>query len=127
MPRKAKSKKLKQLEQKLKIIQKEILKRNKKKLHQSHTASSKRKRLKSTYQECRALLDKINRVAYSKPFAHPVDWEKLSIPTYPKIIKHPMDLSTVSTKLENSEYHSPYQFAGNFIISMRNCVYFINF
>ncbi|CAL8068146.1 unnamed protein product [Orchesella dallaii] len=37
-------------------------------------------------------------------FRYPVDPEKLEIPDYPQIIKRPMDLSTIRSKLNNSEY-----------------------
>ena len=37
----------------------------------------------------------------SWPFKEPVDHVKLNIPTYPEIVKSPMDLLTVKTKLLN--------------------------
>lgn len=37
------------------------------------------------------------------PFLHPVDPEKLHIPDYPTVIKHPMDLATVETRLGKSK------------------------
>lgn len=39
-------------------------------------------------------------------FLRPVNYEALKLPTYPDIIKQPMDLSTVETKLRNNEYDS---------------------
>jgi hypothetical protein len=39
-------------------------------------------------------------------FLRPVNYEALNLPTYPNIIKQPMDLSTVETKLRNNEYDS---------------------
>ncbi len=35
------------------------------------------------------------------PFVEPVDWEALNIPDYPVIIKHPMDLKTIESKLHD--------------------------
>jgi bromodomain-containing factor 1 len=39
-------------------------------------------------------------------FLRPVNYGALKLPTYPDIIKQPMDLSTVETKLRNNEYDS---------------------
>ena len=39
------------------------------------------------------------------PFAAPVDPVKLNIPDYYKVIKHPMDIKTVRTRLVNNHYH----------------------
>ena len=39
-------------------------------------------------------------------FLVPVDWKGLQLPTYPKIVKHPMDLGTILQKLEGSKYAS---------------------
>ena len=37
-------------------------------------------------------------------FLMPVDWKALQLPQYPKMIKHPMDLGTVETKLLGGSY-----------------------
>eukprot|EP01083_Nonionella_stella_P146841 462398_1 len=125
MPRK-KSKKLKQLEDKLKIIKKEIARR--KKLSASSSAPSKSKRsrksAKSPFEECKTLLDKIKKIQYSKPFLDPVDWKALNIPTYPHIIKHPMDLHTIESKLTNNQYHNPYQFSNDMRLVYQNATTF---
>jgi len=39
-------------------------------------------------------------------FLRPVNYDALKLPTYPDIIKQPMDLGTVETKLRNNEYYS---------------------
>lgn len=39
-------------------------------------------------------------------FLRPVNHEALNLPTYPDIVKQPMDLGTVETKLRNNEYAS---------------------
>jgi hypothetical protein len=38
-------------------------------------------------------------------FRVPVDYDTLGLNDYPLIIKHPMDLGTVKTKLYNSKYN----------------------
>jgi bromodomain-containing factor 1 len=40
------------------------------------------------------------------PFNAPVDPVKLNIPTYPQVIKHPMDLQTIENKLKASQYQT---------------------
>eukprot|EP01083_Nonionella_stella_P004353 12579_1 len=45
-----------------------------------------------------------HRLAYA--FNLPVDWKRLNIPNYPRIIKQPMDLGTVLRKLETGEYQT---------------------
>lgn len=54
----------------------------------------------------------------------PVDWEKLQIPTYPKIIKHPMDLSTIRKKLDAGQYPTSDKFYQDFKLMIRNCFTF---
>lgn len=49
------------------------------------------------------------------------DWVKLDIPNYPKIVKKPMDLSTMRKKLENHEYTNAQKFFHDFKLMIRNC------
>ena len=101
MPRRAKSKKLKQLEQKLKIIKKELEKRKKTQNvtsitnnnHNSNNngnniSSSKKRGRKSSnktpFEECKLILERIKKTSYAKPFLEPVDWKGMNIPNYPK-------------------------------------------
>lgn len=49
---------------------------------------------------------------------------KLEIPTYFKIIKKPMDLSTMRKKLENHEYSNASKFFDDFKLMIRNCFTF---
>ena len=46
------------------------------------------------------ILGKIIARKDSEVFREPVDWETLGISDYPEIVKHPMDLSTVSLSYE---------------------------
>ena len=130
MPRRAKSKKLKQLEQKLKIIKREIERRKKMQSGTSTpTAAIPRKRgrkasNKSPFEECQLILDRIKKTSYSKPFSDPVDWKRMNIPNYPKIIKHPMDLSTIDKKLHRHEYLTPYDFAKDMRLIYQNACTF---
>ncbi|EGO04328.1 hypothetical protein SERLA73DRAFT_68025 [Serpula lacrymans var. lacrymans S7.3] len=61
---------------------------------------------------------------FAHPFYEPVDWIKLDIPTYPKTIKKPMDMSTMRKKLENHDYSNAFKFFDDFKLMIRNCFQF---
>ncbi|CAF1212736.1 unnamed protein product, partial [Didymodactylos carnosus] len=56
----------------------------------------------------------------SHPFRQPVDPVALNILDYPSIIKHPMDISTISNKLINGEYENPLQFVDDMWLMFNN-------
>jgi Bromodomain/Bromodomain extra-terminal - transcription regulation len=49
---------------------------------------------------------------------------KLDLPSYPKIVKKPMDLSTMRKKLDGQEYNSAQRFYDDFKLMIRNCFAF---
>jgi len=53
---------------------------------------------------CSSVLKALQRAPAAIAFLQPVDWKALKLPTYPKMIKHPMDLGTVESKLNSSKY-----------------------
>lgn len=53
-----------------------------------------------------------------------IDWQELGIPTYPKLIKRPMDLSTIRKKLDGGEYDTAQNFYDDFKLMIRNCFIF---
>lgn len=61
------------------------------------------------------------RPGYAWPFYKPVDAELLGLHDYHEIIKHPMDLGTVKQKMDNREYKSPEEFAGDVRLIFTNC------
>ncbi|KAH0838598.1 Bromodomain-containing protein [Lanmaoa asiatica] len=76
---------------------------------------------------CAKLLVDLHRKQYlniAQPFYEPVDPVKLEIPAYFKIIKKPMDLSTMRKKLENHEYPNASKFFDDFKLMIRNCFTF---
>ncbi|KDQ63862.1 hypothetical protein JAAARDRAFT_29913 [Jaapia argillacea MUCL 33604] len=76
---------------------------------------------------CGRILVELHRKQHysiASPFYEPVDWVKLEIPSYPKIIKRPMDLSTMRMKLENNEYPNAKKFYDDFKLLCRNCYTF---
>jgi bromodomain-containing factor 1 len=76
---------------------------------------------------CSKLLNDLHKKhlwTVASPFYEPVDWMKLDIPTYPKIIKKPMDLGTMRRKLDNDEYPNAQKFFDDFKLMIRNCFTF---
>ncbi|KAH9043727.1 hypothetical protein EDB85DRAFT_2138423 [Lactarius pseudohatsudake] len=73
---------------------------------------------------CGKILDQLGRkqhVSVVGPFAEPVDWVKLSIPDYPKIVKKPMDLSTMRAKLDSGAYATAEKFRDDIKLIINNC------
>ncbi|KIW74272.1 hypothetical protein Z517_12212 [Fonsecaea pedrosoi CBS 271.37] len=60
----------------------------------------------------------------SGPFRLPVDYVALNIPTYPEIIKQPMDLGTIDQRLKHNEYSSVATFVADFELIVHNCFTF---
>jgi bromodomain-containing factor 1 len=58
---------------------------------------------------------------YSYPFLVAVDPVALNIPDYPKIIKQPMDLGTIDTKLKEQQYGSGDEFYADVKLVFKNC------
>jgi hypothetical protein len=69
-------------------------------------------RLTDALRRCLTLLKQISAVkGKASWFNQPVDYEGLRLVDYPKIIKKPMDLGTVRSRLECGEYDNPDMFA----------------
>lgn len=76
---------------------------------------------------CTKLINDLYRPKYSSfayPFYEPVDYIKLEIPHYPKVIKKPMDMATMSSKLSNHEYPNATAFYNDFKLMIKNCFAF---
>ncbi|RDB29127.1 SWR1 complex bromodomain subunit bdf1 [Hypsizygus marmoreus] len=76
---------------------------------------------------CSKLLIDLNRKQFygiASPFYEPVDWVKLDLPSYPKMIKKPMDLSTMRKKLDSQLYPTAQKFFDDFKLMIRNCFLF---
>lgn len=63
----------------------------------------------------------LKKTKHSGPFLKPVDYVALNIPTYPDIIKQPMDLGTMDSKLKAGEYPSVQAFMDDFNLIIQNC------
>src|ERR1700722_17589585 len=73
---------------------------------------------------CANVLRGLKRHRDAGPFAKPVDPIALGIPEYRTIIKHPMDLSTISQKLETSAYSLASHFISDVHLMLSNCFSF---
>ncbi|KAK5220102.1 transcription initiation at TATA-containing promoter protein [Exophiala xenobiotica] len=60
----------------------------------------------------------------STPFRVPVDHVALNIPSYPDIVKQPMDLGTIDSRLKQNRYTSVAAFISDFSLIVNNCVTF---
>jgi len=58
---------------------------------------------------------------FAWPFHNPVDPEKLNLPDYFEIIKHPMDLNLIKKKLDTHQYWSGEQCIKDFNLMFSNC------
>lgn len=58
---------------------------------------------------------------HAKSFLEPVDWKTLNIPSYPQIVTNPMDLGTIQTKLNSSQYSSPRAWEQDVRLVVTNC------
>ncbi|XP_047082021.1 transcription factor GTE10-like [Lolium rigidum] len=73
-------------------------------------------------KQCEAILKKLMTQKCSHIFNVPVDVEKLNIPDYNDIIKHPMDLGTIKAKLDSGAYTSPSDFAAEVRLTFNNAI-----
>lgn len=93
-------------------------------LHQINVTPRNRGTLSEALKACDAILKELSSKKYSScawPFYSPVDAEALALHDYHDIIKRPMDLGTVKTKLDNREYKSAAEFADDVRLIFRNC------
>jgi bromodomain-containing factor 1 len=73
---------------------------------------------------CGAIMRNLKKHRDAAPFLHPVDYIKLNVPDYPKVIKYPMDLTTVDKKLNTGEYDSVEEFINDIRLVFNNCYKF---
>ncbi|CAJ0578488.1 unnamed protein product, partial [Mesorhabditis spiculigera] len=68
----------------------------------------------------RPVWEKMDHSDDAIPFRVPVDPELLGIPDYPDIVKHPMDLSTISQKLDLGAYKNAWEFCDDMWLMLEN-------
>lgn len=68
----------------------------------------------------RPVWDKLDQTDDAVPFRVPVDAQLLNIPDYNEIIKDPMDLLTIATKMDNGLYKNPWNFCDDIWLMLEN-------
>lgn len=72
----------------------------------------------------RSQLNYTKRTKHAMFFLKPVDPVVLKLPTYPSVIKQPMDLGTIETKLKSKEYASVQSFVDDVQLIVDNTRHF---
>lgn len=94
-------------------------------LHTSTTSTGNFEKLPALVKEqlryCATVLKGLKRHPQSAPFQVPVDPVALNIPDYFNVVKTPMDLSTISKKLEAGEYTDAEGFVADVKLMLNNC------
>ncbi|XP_022241135.1 bromodomain adjacent to zinc finger domain protein 2B-like isoform X2 [Limulus polyphemus] len=85
----------------------------------SSEKKEKSKNLDNEFTPARTLLDELKKHEDSWPFLFPVKTKQF--PTYKKIIKQPMDFSTIKSKLEGGLHKTKEDFAADVRLIFDNC------
>ncbi|KAI9824548.1 MAG: hypothetical protein M1832_001637 [Thelocarpon impressellum] len=91
------------------------------------TSKPKKKKFQWELKFCQEALNELHKGKYGQladPFRYPVDPVALNIPHYHKIVKKPMDMSTIGTKLKNGEYENAKEFEADVRLMFQNCYKF---
>nr|GEW66052.1 hypothetical protein [Tanacetum cinerariifolium] len=73
-------------------------------------------------KQCETLLNRVMNDKFGWVFNEPVDVVKLKIPDYFTVIKHPMDLGTIRTKLLSGRYADPWGFVADVRLTFKNAM-----
>lgn len=87
----------------------------------------KSKKLQQAMKFCQTILKELTakkHASYNYPFLEPVDPVSLNLPTYFDYVKEPMDLSTISKKLNDWEYQTMEDFERDVRLVFKNCYTF---
>ncbi|KAL2117332.1 hypothetical protein VTJ04DRAFT_9500 [Mycothermus thermophilus] len=89
--------------------------------------TKRKKKLPPELRFCDEVLTELRKSKYydiNHPFLNPVDPVALNIPSYHKVVKKPMDLGTMATKLNAGEYTTIKDFEKDFDLIIKNCKLF---
>jgi hypothetical protein len=78
----------------------------------------------SWHASAHKILDQVSAHEFAVPFLQPVDPVALNLPSYPRIVKNPMDLSTICTKLSSSSYMRATEMHRDVKLMFSNCYRF---
>lgn len=84
--------------------------------------SMQNKFYEQAFMKCGVLLSKLMKHQHGWIFNSPVDAEGLGLPDYHRIIRHPMDLGTVESRLNKNWYRSPTDFAEDVRLTFHNAL-----
>lgn len=92
-----------------------------------YSTKPKKKKYQWELRFCQEVLDELHKpkhsfIAYA--FYSPVDPVALNIPTYHSVIKKPMDLSTIQSKLKTGQYENAEEFESDMRLMFKNCYRF---
>lgn len=74
------------------------------------------------FRNCNNLLQRLMKHKYGWVFNEPVNAKQLGLHDYHDIIKHPMDLGTIKSRLAQNFYKSPMEFADDVRLTFRNAM-----
>ncbi|KAF8654520.1 hypothetical protein HU200_061711 [Digitaria exilis] len=75
-----------------------------------------------TFKKSSSLLSRLMKHKFAWVFNKPVDPVALGLHDYFTIIKHPMDLGTIRTRLSQGQYRNPKEFAEDVRLTFRNAM-----
>lgn len=94
-------------------------------LDAARTEAVKRKKTSDLLRQCGTILKHLTQHKWAWPFMQPVDVEGLQLPDYYKIIRRPMDLGTIRSRLEAKDgtgYHNVREFCEDVRLVFRNAM-----
>lgn len=77
--------------------------------------------LKEQLKYCQRIIKGLKRHRDATPFLAPVDPVALGIPDYYNVIKHPMDLGTISKRMDLNQYNGAEAFMSDVRLVLNNC------
>ncbi|OMJ18936.1 SWR1 complex bromodomain subunit bdf1 [Smittium culicis] len=87
----------------------------------NYSSKPKTQMPKDQLRYCQAMIRSLKKHGDAGPFLKPVDIVLLNIPDYPSVVKEPMDLSTVESKLKEGYYSSNFEFIADMDLIFYNC------
>ncbi|KAI9804600.1 MAG: hypothetical protein M1833_006673 [Piccolia ochrophora] len=87
----------------------------------------KKKKFQWELKFCQEVLTELNKAKHASianPFYYPVDPVAMNIPNYHKVVKKPMDMSTMGSKLKSGQYENAKEFESDFRLMLKNCFNF---